>query len=246
MKATFKSIVFTVLIFSVHALADQYQKLSEIPGYSESNRLCGIGALKNRYIVVRHGQAAINVPPHFCTSREADETMFSDLTEKGREQAAKAGVTLRQKEIPIEDVIVLSSPFKRAVQTAGMIAHRLNVKAEVHEALRERFLGIHDQFLVTPERLEQIEGIDHVDPWHTRGNVESVMATMERLTTLVRELEESHSGKTIILVSHWHPAAILMNSFEGHVPGKRQEIENAVPYELSLHSIVANRDGSEL
>ncbi|MFR8207008.1 MAG: histidine phosphatase family protein [Alphaproteobacteria bacterium] len=67
---------------------------------------------KNFYIF-RHGECPLNV-----SGRIQGQTFDGELTEKGRAQARRAGRKLQNKNIEI----IVSSPMKRARQTAAIVA----------------------------------------------------------------------------------------------------------------------------
>lgn len=82
--------------------------------------------------VVRHGQSVVNVERRISGRR-----LLGDLTDLGREQAARAGEWLADKGI----TRLLHSPFHRAEQTARIISDRLSLPLEVEDGLREMDAG---------------------------------------------------------------------------------------------------------
>ena len=127
MKFFHIQIIIALLALSLFANSNAARNFDSIPDYADHNQLAGIGELKNRYIVVRHGQSKINVPPMFCTTLELDEELVADLTQKGTEQASLAAEKISQERLNADDIVILSSPFRRAIQTARIIAQPLNV-----------------------------------------------------------------------------------------------------------------------
>ncbi len=82
--------------------------------------------------VMRHGQSIVNVERRL-TGRHFE----GDLTDLGREQAAKAAAWLTDKGI----IRILNSPFHRAQQTAQIVGERLNILSCVDEGLCEMDAG---------------------------------------------------------------------------------------------------------
>ncbi|MCB9453590.1 MAG: histidine phosphatase family protein [Anaerolineaceae bacterium] len=82
--------------------------------------------------LMRHGQSVVNVERRL-TCRKFE----GDLTELGREQAARAAVWLADKGI----TRIGHSPFHRAVQTAQIVARKLNQTLEMEDGLREMDCG---------------------------------------------------------------------------------------------------------
>jgi probable phosphoglycerate mutase len=121
------------------------------------------------------------------------------LAPDGREQAAKVAAWLRW-EAP---VAVVSSPYRRAVETAEPIAVACGVELEVDESLREWSAPRPAQY-ITPELLGRTdrgrafaEGrfADFV-PEHDREELRL------RMTGAVRRATARWPGRTVVLVSH--------------------------------------------
>jgi broad specificity phosphatase PhoE len=82
--------------------------------------------------ILRHGQSSVNVERRLtCHQYEGD------LTTLGREQAAKAGQWLADKEINK----ILHSPFHRAEQTATLIGEMLDITPMIDADLCEMDCG---------------------------------------------------------------------------------------------------------
>lgn len=78
--------------------------------------------------VMRHAQSEVNVK-RILTGR----LLTGDLTDLGREQAAKAAEWLADKQI--EQVI--HSPFHRTTETANIVCERLHLQSTLNDDLRE-------------------------------------------------------------------------------------------------------------
>jgi probable phosphoglycerate mutase len=77
--------------------------------------------------------------------------------------------------------------------------------------LRERNFG--ELELHSDSAYRGIWQLDALDADHRQSRVESVNQVLERLTRLVRSLEEHHNGRDILLVSHGDPLQILQTAF---------------------------------
>jgi len=77
--------------------------------------------------LIRHGQSEDNV-------REVFQSPESPLTKKGEKQAKN--IAKRISKLSFD--ILISSPFKRAKQTAEIIAKKTNKKLELSELFTER------------------------------------------------------------------------------------------------------------
>ena len=87
---------------------------------------------KNFYIF-RHGECPLNV-----SGRIQGQTFDGELTEKGRAQARRAGRKLQNKNIEI----IVSSPMKRARQTAAIVASYVKAPIVFDDRLKEVNMGI--------------------------------------------------------------------------------------------------------
>jgi len=83
-------------------------------------------------ILLRHGQTVFN--QHFGSSRVDPGVPDPPLTETGRAQAAAAAERLAA--FPIARVV--ASPYVRAVETALIVAARLDAPVEIDADIRER------------------------------------------------------------------------------------------------------------
>jgi 2,3-bisphosphoglycerate-dependent phosphoglycerate mutase len=86
-----------------------------------------------KILFVRHGESVDDVEDRYGGSADFD------LTEKGREQAFNTAKKITALNERFE--IVLSSPLKRALQSAEIISRELGIEMEVFEYLKERNLN---------------------------------------------------------------------------------------------------------
>lgn len=85
-----------------------------------------------RLLLVRHGESEGNRARHYTPHPEVP------LTDLGRDQAARAADLLARRYAP---AAVVSSPFLRARQTAGIVAGALQLPLSIEPDLRERNYG---------------------------------------------------------------------------------------------------------
>jgi len=83
-------------------------------------------------ILVRHGQSEFNVV--FSVTRRDPGIRDPRLTEEGRRQAGAAAETLRGQGI----ARLITSPYSRAIETAEIVARRLDVAITVEPLVGER------------------------------------------------------------------------------------------------------------
>ena len=203
----------------------------------------------NKYFVVRHGEADNNVKA-FISS---DSKNSSHLTEKGREQAAKAGDDLIVEKIDI----IFSSPFVRTKETAEIIARKLQI--EPSDIILENRVGELNAGTFDGKSISAYT--DYFTSFEERfikntPQGENYSDIKKRTADFIYDIEKRHNNKNILIVTHDSPAWLLfagsfgMNAKEALLMRGNGEffIENAeirkldfVPlphnenYELDLH-----------
>ncbi len=158
-----------------------------------------------RIYVVRHAQ------PNFDGIGNVDITRFSpkdpELTPKGIDQAKCLAEALYAKGF---NGPILSSPYRRALETAHYTAERCGVGFEVEPEFQEIAMvkGLPDFDGMTAEAIEQEfdeascpDGF--VYPWFKRG-VETMEDVKARISSLLNRILNLYSyHKELLLVGHW-------------------------------------------
>lgn len=135
-------------------------------------------------LLVRHGQSEANAG----TSTDPD----CGLTERGREQARSAA--RRLATLDLDGFVALTSPYRRAVQTAEEVALATGIIFTVEEALRE---------------------------WGPTAVVGRQTYPEEPVVEAVRRLEQfllDRRGQRLLIVSHGAPIALLKQLAWGETP----------------------------
>ncbi|MFC4783734.1 histidine phosphatase family protein [Nocardioides sp. MAHUQ-72] len=145
-----------------------------------------------RVFVARHGEA------------EYETDLVTDdggcLTPQGRAQARALADRLRGERI----ARVWTSSLSRAVQTAEIVAARLDVDVVVREGLREYGVGA----IAGTHADERAHVGAAFDAWvegdrdATIGGGERIDAFVGRVTTVLEEVADEHRGETALVVSH--------------------------------------------
>ncbi|MCM3357428.1 histidine phosphatase family protein [Psychrobacillus sp. MER TA 171] len=127
------------------------------------------------------------------------------LTKDG-EQSAKDLVPLLEK---LQIDYIISSPFKRAVQTIEPFAHQAGLKIHIDEALSERILSKEpmDDWLVQLKKT--FEDIDLTFP-----GGESSREALGRILNVVNEVSGIKGVKNVGIVSHGNIMSLLINHFD--------------------------------
>jgi broad specificity phosphatase PhoE len=192
------------------------------------NHLSGTERLANRYHAMRHGQSKANEAGVIVSRIETDLSGDWGLSELGHRQALTAA---ERCGLP-EDTLICSSDFSRARQTAEIVRARLGAPAVTIAAeLRERCFG--DLEGTPASNYSRVWQADNARPGNagagsegTTGSagaggtsggaasgIESADAVLDRATALIADLEQRHSGRDVLLVSHGDTLQILQAGF---------------------------------
>ena len=117
-------------------------------------------------------------------------------------------------------MIIVSSDFKRALETAEIIHNHFKVKEpiRVRSSLRERDFG--DLNLTDSTNYQKVWNHDSQNPHHSEFKCESVMDVFSRTRTLIEGLEEEFylKEKLVVLVSHGDTLQITLTTYAGVAP----------------------------
>lgn len=84
-------------------------------------------------ILLRHGETVFNVK--FSATRVDPGVEDPALTENGRAQAEQAATKLQGHDL----VRLVTSPYRRALETADIVSSRLDIPVTIDERVRERY-----------------------------------------------------------------------------------------------------------
>ncbi len=155
-------------------------------------------------LLLRHGQSEFNAV--FTKTRVDPLIPDPPLTEEGRAQAlaaarALAGAGVRR---------LISSPYRRALQTAAILSHALEIAVEIEPLVRER-AAFHCDIGSSPATLAagfpgwRFEHLD--DPWwhdHVRlGAPESEEALSARAERFRDAMAHAPLREETLVVTHW-------------------------------------------
>ena len=182
--------------------------------------------LKNRYFFLRHGQNNHQAEHQGIIYHWPDGNPPYYLTEQGKEEAKKAGETLKQDKIDC----LFCSDILRCRETAKIVSE---------------IIGYDKEKIVYDTRLRDLNwgafgGKTKEEYWNFYNNErikafelailggESWNQCRERMVNLLNEIEEEFQNKNILIVSHGDPLWLL----EGYIRGidnqtlleKRKEI----------------------
>jgi broad specificity phosphatase PhoE/ribonuclease HI len=169
------------------------------------NRLSGwqdTAAPPTTTLLLRHGQTVLSIEKRFSGVGQ------QELTETGRAQAAAAALRLAGSGA----VAVVSSPVRRARETALLVAAALDVEAVFDDDLRETDFGDWEGYSFTevkarwPRELEAWLASTAVAPPFG----ESFDDTAARVRRARDRVLSAYGGQTVVVVSHVTPIKSLL------------------------------------
>ena len=119
-----------------------------------------------------------------------------------------------------EQIVVVSSDFTRARETAEIVHANLDVKMPLRHdlRLRERDMGDLDLKVMSSNNKPSIFDVwedDEKNVSCANYNVESVECVAVRMSAAVKAVNQEFEDKVIVLVSHQDPLHILNSLFIG-------------------------------
>ena len=159
-----------------------------------------------RLILIRHGESEGNRDRIFTPTPEVG------LTEAGRDQVRAAGEWIAARYAPAR---IVTSPFRRALQTAEIIAARLGLPVSVEPDLRERSYG---ELAGQPYAAARLCG--DYDPgsywlWCPPGGGETLVDVAARAGAALDRVARATPHADVVVVSH---GAVMMGLWR-HVTG---------------------------
>ncbi|MDQ4484532.1 histidine phosphatase family protein [Bacillus cereus] len=127
------------------------------------------------------------------------------LSEKGHCDAENVIHLLKDKHIDV----VISSPYKRAIQTVQGIANTYHVSIEIEEDLRERLLSSEP----VADFNDAIENVWEDWSFAYEGG-ESNDVAQRRAVICMQSIFKKYKGKNIVIGTHGNIMVLLMNYFD--------------------------------
>jgi broad specificity phosphatase PhoE len=162
-------------------------------------------------ILIRHGETEWNVEGRY--QGQADPPLNS----KGQQQALILAHKL--KDIGLD--LLVSSPLKRAAQTAQILANKLNLSIFYDTRLMEIHQGDWQTRLRSeieqhyPELFHRWE----TEPWQvTPPNGENLSQVQQRVNEFLDELLSLHPDSRIGIITHRIPIALIKMRYQGLDP----------------------------
>lgn len=158
-----------------------------------------------RLLLVRHGATELTAQRRYSGRGDVP------LSDQGRDQAARVAARLAALGTPVS--AVLTSPLKRCVQTAELVAEALGgPSVRVEPDLVECDFGDWEGRTFAEVRQNWP---DQMSAWLSSTSVappggESFQAVAKRVRGLVARLRDGYSDQNVVLVSHVTPVKLLL------------------------------------
>lgn len=158
--------------------------------------------LKNRYLVLRHGESKANAAEIILSDPEEGIKKKYTLTLEGENQIRRSVEQAKEGGLLDGVTIIYSSPFSRSKKSAEISKEVLDIKDEIRfdDRLRERWFGVFDK--KDNDNYHRVWNLDKENPKHKEFEVESAQEVQERALSLIKDLEDKYANKKILLVSH--------------------------------------------
>ncbi|KAG0081196.1 hypothetical protein BGZ93_003439 [Podila epicladia] len=208
-----------------------------------------------KFILFRHGHSLANQESRIVSSLEHGTkttggplgTGFG-LSDRGKQEVRISAASLADhiksystytKKQP--QVRILTSPFKRTLETANLIHKTLQTSFNTEQIplpeqavdLRERFFGQFEMQTPSDDLYTTVWNQDAVNPFHEKFGVESVAMVTQRTTGVVRseeqkdeEAKEDVEETFVILVSHGDALQILQTAMRGWSGDRHRQLEH--------------------
>lgn len=169
-------------------------------------------------VLVRHGQSQGNAADDAARESGAEELDLTDrdadveLSDTGREQAESLRRWLGRQDPDAGPTLAVSSPYRRAAQTAAAALAGTDLELDLDERLRERDLGALDGLTGAgirrrhPEEATRREKLGKF--YYQPPSGESWADVSLRVRSLLADLRELGSGERLWLFTH---QAVIMS-----------------------------------
>ena len=189
-------------------------------------------------VLVRHAESMGNVADAEARSAGAERVELSardadvELSPNGQEQARSLGRWVAGLDEPAPDLVV-SSPYRRAADTARAALGDRGIELVLDERLRERDLGVFDGLTAKGIRARYQEESDrwtHLGKFYYQPpSGESWADVAFRVRSLLADLREGYDGARVWLFSHQAVIMTFRYVLEGLDEAHLLEIDRTTP-----------------
>jgi len=185
--------------------------------------------LRNKYFIMRHGQAISNVKA-LCSCWP--EKFKNPLTILGEEIVRESAEKLKGKlDLSGQTVdLIFNSPLIRCKQTAEIVGKIFGVKPKIDKRLREIGFGIFNN-----KKLESMWKYFKTEEERIKKSPpkgETYIEILERMTAVVKDIEKKYKDRNVMIVSHEGPLFLLQGKVMGF---SIEETIKEFPLEKRIH-----------
>lgn len=161
---------------------------------------------------MRHGQALSNVRA-VCSSWP--EKFHNPLTRLGRKVVKDSAEKALHKNIKkgINIDLIFASPLLRTQQTAKIAGKIFRAKVKTEKRLREVGFGIYNKHPLIGMWKSFNNEEERINKKSDKG--ETYKEVLERVLSLLKDIEKKYKNKNILLVSHECPLFLLDGAVKG-------------------------------
>lgn len=180
-------------------------------------RLLGLQSGPQEITLVRHGESVGNLADAQARDQMADRLDLStrdadvELSDTGRRQAGELGRWFRQADADERPTLVLTSPYRRAADTA-LLSVGEDLEVVVDERLRERDLGVFDGLTGRGIRAAYAQEAERRDKlgkfYYQPPSGESWADVVLRVRSLLNDLRHGFDGVRVWAFTH---QAVIMS-----------------------------------
>lgn len=186
-------------------------------------------------VLVRHGESVANVADAKAREQGAERLDLDardadvELSEEGQRQADAVGAWLAAADTSVHPTVVLSSPYRRAAETAERAVRGLDLEVLYDERLRERALGAFDGLTGTgiraayPEEAERRSKLGKF--YYQPPSGESWADVVLRVRSLLVDLRAACDGATVWMFTHQAVIMSFRYALEGLAEQELLEID---------------------
>lgn len=183
---------------------------------------------------MRHGQSTSN-EENLIVSSAMNGVSGYGLTEAGQQQVIDSAMAWQTH---CKSPIILFSDFLRTRETATLTAQQQDGISDfrLETRLREREFG--ELELGSNSRYAEVWALDEGNPEHNDFQVESVASVVERISLVIKDIEECYQDKQVLLVSHGDVLQILSTLFLNLPMSQHRSVKHLETAEIRQLEIV--------
>ncbi len=168
---------------------------------------------------------------YFVRHAKPDTTVHNDrtrpLTAEGLEDSKKVTELLKDRHIDL----LMSSPYKRSMDTVVGLSEALGMKIETDEDFRERCVG---NWVADGDFAELIEKQWADFNYHILDG-ECLASVQERNIRALKRVLKNHAGKTIVIATHGTALSTIINFYKPEYGFKDfMRMVNFLPYVVKM------------